>query len=268
MIPSHIKKHIILFALTILLSGIPAHSVNRRTKNGTKAKTEQKASTRKSASKKTSSGKSTRRTSKKTNTKTETSAEAKRRQAETQKEIARTKEELRRNEAEVKKGLGELNRLNSDITAGRSLVAAAAEQVRQLDTRISSLESEITASEAKLKKMREDYLNSIRKIRGKRNSNSTLAFIFSSKNFSQAMRRMRYLKQISAWRSKKSAEISESVKELTLQKEKLEESKREKDIALSRQVAAQNRLNEQYRQQDALVGELRRNGQADRKSVV
>lgn len=52
MIPSHIKKHIILFALTILLSGIPAHSVNRRTKNGTKAKTEQKASTRKSASKK------------------------------------------------------------------------------------------------------------------------------------------------------------------------------------------------------------------------
>lgn len=52
MIPSHIKKHIILFALTILLSGIPAHSVNRKTKNGTKAKTEQKASTRKSASKK------------------------------------------------------------------------------------------------------------------------------------------------------------------------------------------------------------------------
>ncbi len=76
------------------------------------------------------------------------------------------------------------------------------------------------------------------------------------------MRRMRYLKQVSSWRSKKSAEISASVKELTLQKEQLEQSRREKDIALSRQIAAQNQLTTQYQRQDAVVGALRRNGQA------
>lgn len=271
--PHRLKTYCLYLTLVLFLIGgaVPVDAQKR--KNATKAKTEQKSATStRSKSKSSSKSKSTRskssraKTSAKTSTKKktapETSAEAKRRQEETQKEIARTKEELKRNEAEVKKGLSELNRLNADITTGRNLVAKATEQVQQLDSRIATLETEISTSEAQLKKMREDYLRSVKKIRSKRNSNSALAFIFSSKNFSQAMRRMRYLKQVSAWRSKKSAEISASVKELTQQKELLVQSRREKDIALSRQIAAQNQLNTQYQRQDAVVGELRRNGQA------
>lgn len=271
--PHRLKTYCLYLTLVLFLIGgsVPVDAQKR--KAATKAKTEQKSTTStRSKSKSGSKSKNTRskssrsRTSAKTSSKKrttpETSAEAKRRQEETQKEIARTKEELRRNEAEVKKGLSELNRLNADITTGRNLVAKATEQVQQLDSRIASLETEISTSEAQLKKMREDYLRSVKKIRGKKNSNSALAFIFSSKNFSQAMRRMRYLKQVSAWRSKKSAEISASVKELTQQKELLVQSRREKDIALSRQIAAQNQLNTQYQRQDAVVGELRRNGQA------
>mgnify|MGYP005946968661 CR=1 FL=1 len=271
--PHRLKTYCLYLTLVLFLIGgsVPVDAQKR--KAATKAKTEQKkTSSRRSKTKSSSKSKSSRskssrsktpaKTSTKKKTSPETSAEAKRRQEETQKEIARTKEELRRNEAEVKKGLSKLNRLNADITTGRNLVAKATEQVQQLDSRIATLETEISTSEAQLKKMREDYLRSVKKIRGKKNSNSALAFIFSSKNFSQAMRRMRYLKQVSAWRSKKSAEISASVKELTQQKELLVQSRREKDIALSRQIAAQNQLNTQYQRQDAVVGELRRNGQA------
>lgn len=271
--PHRLKTYCLYLTLVLFLIGgsVPVDAQKR--KAATKAKTEQKKTTSgrsktksssksKSSHSKSSRSKTSAKTSTRKKTSPETSAEAKRRQEETQKEIARTKEELRRNEAEVKKGLSELNRLNADITTGRNLVAKATEQVQQLDSRIASLETEISTSEAQLKKMREDYLRSVKKIRGKKNSNSALAFIFSSKNFSQAMRRMRYLKQVSAWRSKKSAEISASVKELTQQKELLVQSRREKDIALSRQIAAQNQLNTQYQRQDAVVGELRRNGQA------
>lgn len=271
--PHRLKTYCLYLTLVLFLIGgsVPVDAQKR--KAVTKAKTEQKktssgrSKTKSSSKSKSSRSKSSRsktpaKTSTKKKTSPETSAEAKRRQEETQKEIARTKEELKRNEAEVKKGLSELNRLNADITTGRNLVAKATEQVQQLDSRIATLETEISTSEAQLKKMREDYLRSVKKIRGKKNSNSALAFIFSSKNFSQAMRRMRYLKQVSAWRSKKSAEISASVKELTQQKELLVQSRREKDIALSRQIAAQNQLNTQYQRQDAVVGELRRNGQA------
>lgn len=271
--PHRLKTYCLYLTLVLFLIGGSVTADAQKRKAATKAKTEQKNTTSSrskskssSKSKNTSSKSSKSKTSAKASTKKktapETSAEAKRRQAETQKEIARTKEELKRNEAEVKKGLSELNRLNADIATGKNLVAKATMQVQQLDTRISGLETEISVSEAKLKKMKEDYLNSVKKIRGKRTSNSTLAFIFSSKNFSQAMRRMRYLKQVSAWRSKKSEEISASVKELTNQKELLVQSRREKDVALSRQIAAQNQLNTQYQRQDAVVGELRRNGQA------
>lgn len=253
--------HTLLIAAVIICS--PEVSAQKKKAGGTKARTTQTATKKKvTGTKKQTASRTGNKRTQKGNSKPATSAEAKRRQAETQKEIARTKEEIRRNETEVKKGLSELNRLNADIATGRTLVAKASDQVKQLDARINSIQGEITASEAKLAKMREDYLRSVKKIRAKKNSNSNLAFIFSSKNFSQAMRRMRYLKQLSAWRAEKSDEISASVKELSRQKLALEDSRREKDKALSIQIAAQNKLNNQYTKQDALVGELRKNGQA------
>lgn len=192
----------------------------------------------------------------------ETSAEMKRRQADTQKEIARTKEEIRRNEAEVKKGLGELGRLRTDIEAGRKLVDEAAAQVKDLDSRIGGLEKEIASEEETLARLRADYLRTVRKMRARRNSSSALAFIFSSENFSQAMRRIRYLRQFAGWREKRSAEITAKVEALKMNRELLADARRDKDAALGRRMAAQKALNTRYERQDALVGELRANGKA------
>ena len=223
-----------------------------------KAASAKKGATSKGGNKKTTQSKS--RNTKATSP--ATSAEAKLRQQEAQKEIALTKKKIRQNEAEVKKGLTELNRLNSEINDGKALVAKASQTVASLEAQINNLQTRISSSEARLTKMRADYLASVKKIRTRRNSSSNLAFIFSSKSFSQAMQRMRYLREISNWREKKTTEISDSVKALAQYKSTLEQSKEQKAIALQRQVEAQEKLTGQFKQQDILVSNLRRNGQA------
>lgn len=247
---------IILLPVLLFSLALPLDMAAKKNTSKNKAKTTSVASSKKSSKKRTSSR------SKKSSSKPETSAEMRRRQADTQREIARTKEEIRKNEADVKRGLNELGKLRDDISAGKKLVDQATAQVNALDSRIDTLGREISSNEAQLVKLRQDYLKAVKKIRGKRNSNSTLAFIFSSKNFAQAMRRIRYIRQFSAWRQKQSDRIAAKVSELKSQKQKLDEARQMKDVALSRQVKAQNDLQSRFQRQDALVVELKANGRA------
>lgn len=247
---------IILLPVLLFALAMPLDMAAKKNTSKNKAKTTSVASSKKSSKKRTSSR------SKKSSSKPETSAEMRRRQADTQREIARTKEEIRKNEADVKRGLNELGKLRDDISAGKKLVDQATAQVNALDSRIDSLGRQISSNEAQLVKLRQDYLKAVKKIRGKRNSNSTLAFIFSSKNFAQAMRRIRYIRQFSAWRQKQSDRIAAKVSELKSQKQKLDEARQMKDVALSRQVKAQNDLQTRFQRQDALVVELKANGRA------
>lgn len=247
---------IILLPVLLFSLALPLDMAAKKNTSKNKAKTTSVASSKKSSKKRTSSR------SKKSSSKPETSADMRRRQADTQREIARTKEEIRKNEADVKRGLNELGKLRDDISAGKKLVDQATAQVNALDSRIDTLGNMIASNEAQLVKLRQDYLKAVKKIRGKRNSNSTLAFIFSSKNFAQAMRRIRYIRQFSAWRQKQSDRIAAKVTELKSQKQKLDEARQMKDVALSRQVKAQNDLQSRFQRQDALVVELKANGRA------
>lgn len=247
---------IILLPVLLFAVALPLDMAAKKNTSKNKAKTTSVASSKKSSKKRTSSR------SKKSSSKPETSADMRRRQADTQREIARTKEEIRKNEADVKRGLNELGKLRDDISAGKKLVDQATAQVNALDSRIDTLGNMIASNEAQLVKLRQDYLKAVKKIRGKRNSNSTLAFIFSSKNFAQAMRRIRYIRQFSAWRQKQSDRIAAKVSELKSQKQKLDEARQMKDVALSRQVKAQNDLQSRFQRQDALVVELKANGRA------
>lgn len=196
------------------------------------------------------------------NKKTETSADLRKQQESTQQEIRETRRQLQENDAAVKKNLSELGKLEGDIADGKKKVAAASGKVATLNRQISTLEAKIAAEEKSLAKMRGEYLKAVKQMRTKSKGKSTLAFIFSSKSFNEALRRMRYLKRFSAWRDKQSKEISRRVGELRKQTDLLARTKTEQDKALAAEVKAQNELQTQYNRQDAIVVELKKNGAA------
>lgn len=192
----------------------------------------------------------------------ETSADVRRREQATQKEIAETRRQIQANDKSISQGMAELGRLQGDIGESKKKVKATAAEVGTLDRRITSIGRQVTSDEAELVRLRSEYLKAVKKMRVNRKGRSTLAFIFSSGSFSQALRRMRYLKEFSDWKDRKSADISRKVAHLKGERELLAKTKVDKDKALQRQSAAQSQLEQQYARQDALVADLRRNGEA------
>lgn len=225
------------------------------------SKTRGSGSKRNSAPAKKGTSSKSKSTSKgKTPIKKETSADVRKRQEETRREIQRTQEELKRNEAEMKKSLSDLGRINADLEKTKGEVETLKGAVGQLDRQINSLTEKIADNEAKLAKMRVEYLKAVKKMRTARHNSSALAFIFSSDSFNQAMRRMRYLRQFSAWKDKQSKEINLKVAQLADQRKSLASAKNEKDLALKRQQVASRELEKKGREQDAVVADLKRNG--------
>lgn len=199
---------------------------------------------------------------KKVNTPPQTSADAKRQQADAEAEIKRTQQEIEENNLRLSRQLSQLQLLDADISESELLIANISHQIAILDGRIDTLSSQISANEKKLTELRNKYLQTIKQFRLTRGKTNALAFIFSSKSFSQAIRRIRYLRQFAEWRSQKVAQITAIQTTLITQKQLLAQTKNEKNAILSTQIKAKENLITQQSEQQKLVAELRQNGQS------
>ena len=198
----------------------------------------------------------------------ETSADVRRREEATRREIALTKEQIKENDLAVKRGLNDLGKLQTDIDAGKKKLAAATTQVRDVERKIGGITGRIDKGEKDLARLRAEYLKAVKKMRIKKKQTSSLAFIFASKDFNEALRRMRYLRQFAAWRDKQTADIGKQIKALGYEKELLAQTRVEKQNALKAESSAQASLQAQYREQDAVVAKLKENGNALRTHLA
>ena len=197
----------------------------------------------------------------------ESSAEVQKKQEETQREIKQTEAQIKENEKSVKTGLKQLGLIEGDISESKNKVAVLTNQISGLNDKISLLEKSIATDQKELERLRSEYLKAVKKIRVSKKTNSELAFIFSSKNFNQALRRMRYMKEFSEWKDRQSDAIASKISSLQAQKAGLAKTKEQQSLALNMQKNEQKKLEEQYDKQDALVADLKKNGDALRSHL-
>lgn len=246
---------ILLAAMTVVAAfGEPVAPSGQSRKN--------KARTEKQAVKNTK-----KRQNRKTGTKTvkkapESKAELQRRQQAAQAEIAETRRKIQENDRQVSRNLAELGKLQGDIETAKKQVAATRNQVTTLQNRIGTLEGKIAQGDKEVARMRGEYLKAVKAVRKRKGSNSTLAYIFSSKSFGEARRRMRYLREFSEWRKQQTDEIQNELNVLNQERAALAQSRDMYGKALARNVTAQKQLETQYGKQDAIVVQLKANGSA------
>lgn len=192
--------------------------------------------------------------------KQDSKAELQKRQQSAQAEVRKTQEELKQNEAEVKKNLSELSLLEDGIANSKKETDALSSEVGKLSGKIATLEKSIASENKQLTHLRTEYLKAVKKMRVSRKRNSKMAYLFSAKDLAQAERRMRYLKEFSEWKDRKTGEINAKVAKLKKENEELQQAKSDKKVILGREMQAQNKLNEQKQRQDILVAELKANG--------
>lgn len=226
---------------------IEIHAQNKKSTN--KKKTTQKK-------------KSTNKKQQTPNNKPKTSAEAKRQREAAQKEIKLTEQQIKENDLKVKNGLSELGKLQGDIKITKGKIDELTTKLNVLNKNINGLETQITKNEKDLQSLRNEYLKAVKKMRLTRKNQSDLAFIFSSGSFNQAIRRVRYLKEFSKWKDRQVGEIQSKIIDLQSEKEALAKAREEEQTTLALQTTNQSQLENQYKRQEEVVEDLKKNGTA------
>lgn len=192
----------------------------------------------------------------------QTSAEAKKQQENAQREVQLAQQQIRENDAKVSRGLTELGKLNNEIDKTKVKIKELNGKLNRLSNEISSLEGSIRKNEDELSRLRGEYLKAVKRMRVTKKNKSMLAFIFSSKSMSEAMRRMRYLREFSAWRDRQTEEINARIIDLKHEREALSKAREEQQNALALQKSSEAKLAASRSRQEVVIAELRQNGKA------
>ncbi len=186
-----------------------------------------------------------------------------------------TREELQKQEQELKKELAELNQLLSQtqknkklslsqlaiikrkVTMREQLVNSINRQIRDLDNTIFLNERDIYRLRRELDTLRVKYAKSIVFAYKNRSSYEYLNFIFSSKSFNDAIKRVTYLKSYRQNRETQAIAIIQSEQLLKTKIEVLSSNKKERITTLEKQSEQLKVLQDDKKVQDQVVAQLK-----------
>ena len=103
--------------------------------------------------------------------------------------------------------LEDLKDLNQKISIRAQYISTINLEVESLSNTIAIYEGDIKQLEIKLIKLKEDYAEMIYKSYKSKSQQSSTLFLFSSKSFYQAYKRVKYMKQYASFRKKQGEEV-------------------------------------------------------------
>ncbi len=139
--------------------------------------------------------------------------------------IRYTRKLLNETKHQKRASLNELSLLNNQIRNRKDLIALYNKEIKQADLEIDEIKDEIGGLEANLKKLKKEYGELIYQSYKARNQYDQWMFVFSSEDFYQAYRRIKYLREINEYRREKADDIVKKENQLKKRIAELEELK-------------------------------------------
>ncbi|MBS1644107.1 MAG: hypothetical protein JST36_03645, partial [Bacteroidetes bacterium] len=127
-------------------------------------------------------------------------AELERRRQSILASIRESQEQLAETKKNKKATMSQLRALQAKLNARLRLIENLNEEMRRIDGNIESSTQEVTKLRSNLEVLKMRYAQSVRYAYASRTSSSLLAFLFSSKDYNDAMRRLKYLKRYRNYR--------------------------------------------------------------------
>lgn len=148
-------------------------------------------------------------------------------------EIEMTNQLLSETKRTAETSLNRLNLLSQQILSRRRVINLLNQEIGALNTQIRQQNREIEKLGNELKEKQANYAKSACGLYKRRFSQDKLLFILSAESFSQAMRRMRYLREYADWQKRQAGLITEQRKEITRKQEALRKTLGEKQALLA-----------------------------------
>ncbi|MFK5879782.1 MAG: peptidoglycan DD-metalloendopeptidase family protein [Flavobacteriaceae bacterium] len=177
---------------------------------------------------------------------------------EIQEEIKTIRSLLSQTKTEEQSLLTQLSQTNIRISAQEKLIDALNAETQSLNNEISSNTKEIKKLEAELINLKDDYAKMIYRSYKSKSQNNRIMFLLSSQNFYQAYKRVQYMKQYTDFRKAQGEQISKKSVLLNVKNDTLIVQKKEKELLVKDSEAAQEKLEEKKKGQEAIVSKIKK----------
>tara|TARA_R110002073_G_scaffold279026_1_gene442964 strand:- start:222521 stop:223774 length:1254 start_codon:yes stop_codon:yes gene_type:complete len=174
-----------------------------------------------------------------------------------QKEIKEMNTLLFKSQKEGEALLSELDDLNKKIAVRSRLIRTIDEEEKKLSEEIAKNKKEISQLEVTLKGLQDEYASMIVKSYQSKTKQNTLMFLLSSKDFSQAYKRMQYLKQYSSYRKQQGEKIKGKYIQLASLTDSLIVKQEEKSLLIALHTKEQDSVKSEKSAQEHLVQKVK-----------
>ena len=174
------------------------------------------------------------------------------------KEIRQINTILFKNSKTRKNALTEVEDLQVKLNVRSELIKVTNQQANLLTSKIRINEKNISVQRKELEDLKTEYANLIRKSYESKSLQNRLMFLFSSENFLQAYKRLRYLKQYTRYRRRQGKAISEKTKLLQQLNQILSNEKADKILLIEENRIVQKEIEKEKKEQNSLIKNLER----------
>ena len=175
-----------------------------------------------------------------------------------QKEISTANQLLKKTKKDKEITLNEVNLLDKKIKQRENLIKAYNQQIAVLDEEINTGQSNIKSLNSDLKKLRKEYAKMIVFANKNRSHYDMLGFVFASKDFNQAFRRLRYIREFNEARKVKIDQIVSTERRINDEVEASQKAREEQAAMLKDEKAQQEALQKEKKDLNGQVAKLKK----------
>ncbi|WP_024769767.1 murein hydrolase activator EnvC family protein [Aquimarina macrocephali] len=173
-------------------------------------------------------------------------------------EIEQMKELRANNKRKERSVLYEVETINSQIGTRKNLIKVTNQQANLLTREINTNFKKIEAYRKELTALKKDYAKMITKSYKSKSHQSRIMFLLSSSDFSQAYKRLQYMKQYNEHRKEQAGRIENDTRALQVLNTNLSRDKKEKQVLIEENREEQSKLKEEKKEQQILMSSIRK----------
>ncbi len=180
------------------------------------------------------------------------------RQGQLKKQIEETQTLLNTTKKDMGSQLNSLNALSGQIEERRKYIDTLTNDVAQIEEEMGIVERQLSGLQTDLLVAKDNYIASLRYLQRHGSIQQKLMFIFSAKNLSQTLRRLRYVREYASSQKEQGLAMQQMQQEITAKRKELEEVKASKADMLQLRETERRELEIQEREKRAIVSELQK----------
>jgi septal ring factor EnvC (AmiA/AmiB activator) len=185
-----------------------------------------------------------------------------------QEQISRNKKELEKVKSEERNSIKQLEVIGAQIQTRERVIENVSQETFEISIEIANQHKFVESLKSDIELLKLDYANYLVSVYKKRDVGSALLFIFDSKSFDQALRRLKYLNAYGSYRQQQAQLILKTQNQMILALNELIDVKRQKVGLIKIKEEEKKELVVDKKEQSVLLGKVQQKVKSLSQTII